>query len=123
MSVWSTLFSAPKTIDKLTDGIYNGLDMAVYTEEEKKQMDLKVLDFRLEYMKATAHQSLSRRIIACMVVGLWVLLILTAAIFDSFGVTTKADAIFELLKDVVNRPFEIVLGFYFLAHVAGKFKK
>jgi hypothetical protein len=35
MSIWTSLFSSPSVIKKAADGIYNGVDAAIYTDQEK----------------------------------------------------------------------------------------
>ena len=35
MSIWASLFSSPSVIKKAADGIYNGVDAAIYTDQEK----------------------------------------------------------------------------------------
>jgi hypothetical protein len=35
MGIWASLFSSPSVIKKAADGIYNGVDAAIYTDQEK----------------------------------------------------------------------------------------
>ena len=92
-----------------TGTVLAGIDKTFFTNEEKS-------DFFLQYLAATQPQNLARRMIAVIVVILWAFLILA-------GVAVyKLDAgysmfIFDTLRDVVNAPFSIIIGFYFAAHV------
>ncbi len=117
MSFLTKIFASEKTLGKLTDGIYNGIDMAVYTSEEKAAMDQKVLDFRLKYMEGTKHQNVSRRYIAWGLVFLWCFLVLFAVLLRVCGADHDADFVFKVLNDVVNLPFGLVVGFYFGTHL------
>ena len=35
MGIWASLFSSPSVVKKAADGIYNGVDAAIYTDQEK----------------------------------------------------------------------------------------
>ncbi len=108
-----SLFGASKTSEKIVDGAISGLDAMFFTKEEKSRAGLKVLDFQLAYAKATSGQNLARRLIAVMITGLFCFLVL-------FGVgvwwinTEYSQFIFDTVKDLVLKPFMIILGFYFL---------
>lgn len=105
------------TADKVIDKVSNGLDSIIFTEQEKSDASLKRLDFVLEYMKATAPQNVSRRVIAVIIVALWAALIMLGVLLQLVGWTKDAEFIFQTLSELVNEPFMIVIGFYFLAHV------
>jgi len=92
------------------------LDNAFYTDQEKADNHNKILDWFLEYQKATAPQNVSRRIIAIMVVSLWCLMILAGLILYKID-KEYCDFIFAQLRDVVNNPFMIIVGFYFVTQV------
>lgn len=122
MGFFSFLTGGSKTAEKVIDGVSSGIDMAFFTDEEKSIASRAVLDWKLEYAKATAGQSISRRVIAFIVSGLWAFLIIISVVA---GLINGKDSesvkfLFEIMKDIVNPPFMIILGFYFLAHVVGK---
>lgn len=125
MSLFSWLTGGGDTAGKVIDTVSNGLDMMFFTEEEKSQASLKVLDFRIRYAEATQKQSISRRIIATAVTAAWLLIIFIACVAGYFDVSdgSYSEFLFNVLKDNINTPFEIILAFYFLAHIASKFKK
>lgn len=123
MSIFSSLFSSKTIIETAAKGAYNGIDMAIFTDEEKSIAQQKVNDWLLDYHKATAPQNLSRRYIAVIVTLLWAFLIMVTVVLKIVGLHTPAQLVFDLLKDVVVQPFSIIIGFYFLAQIAGKFGK
>ena len=114
------LLGNSKAADKAVDGIYNGLDMAIYTDEEKAIANNKILDFKIEYAKATQGQSISRRVIAFGVTFMWVLVGLLSLAANGAGFTAFSEYAMRFLVDVVMQPFSIIVAFYFLAHVVGK---
>lgn len=116
MSFWSNLFGSSETVDKIVSGGISAGDMVFYTPEEKAIAEQKLLEFRLRYMEATNPQNVARRVIAFMVVGLWVFLILLGVAAKPFS-AEYSDFVFKVLKDVVDTPESIVLGFYFLTHM------
>lgn len=125
MSFFSFLTGGSKTAEKVIDGVSSGIDMVFFTDEEKSIASKKVLDWKLEYAKATAGQSIARRVIAFIVSGLWAFLIIISVVA---GLISGKDSesvkfLFEIMKDIVNPPFMIILGFYFLAHVVGNARK
>lgn len=117
MSFLSFLTGGSKAVDKGLDMVSKGLDMAVFTGEEKSIASQKILDWKLQWIKATGPQSVSRRVIAFMVVGLWVYLVLLGVHLYLLDMTTKSEFVFKVLKEIVNSPFLMVMGFFYLAHV------
>ncbi len=117
------LFSKKHILETATDAVVNTGDMLVFTEEEKAIANQKLLDWKLEYQKATSPQNLSRRYIAVMISVLWCFLVALVTGLSVFGRTLEADYVFKILSEVVMQPFSIVIGFYFLSHVVGKLGK
>lgn len=125
MSFWGFLTGKSETAEKVIDGVVSGLDMLIYTPEEKAIAGMKILDWKLDYAKATAAMSISRRVITCAVTALWVVLVILLIIF---GLSAGKDSVavvwlFKVLEDIVNPPFMIIVAFYFLAHVIGNARK
>ena len=119
MSWFSWLTGESKSVEKAVDGVYNGLDMAFYTDEEKAIANHKILDFKIRHAEATKKESIARRVISFIVSGVWaviVLMMVVAGYFDrgenSFSVYLKS-----VLVDVVNEPFGYIIMFYFAAHI------
>ena len=122
MGWFSWLTGNSNTAEKVVDGVSSGLDMMFFTDEEKSIASQKVLDFKIEYAKATQNQSIARRVIAFAITGVWVFLNLLAVTLY-FISEASSKFIFEVLKENINTPFMIVVGFYFAAHVVGKLSK
>lgn len=117
---WLTGNSA--AAEKAVDGVVAGLDAMIFTEEERSAVNLKIMDFRIRHAEATRDQSISRRVITFVVTGMWAL---TVLILIGLGIALGKDAasvkfVFETLKDIVNPPFMIIVGFYFLSQVVSK---
>ena len=125
MSIFGWITGNSKSAEKAVDGVVNGIDAMFFTDEEKSVANLKALELKIEFARATAGMSISRRIIVVMVSGAWLLLVLLAA---GLGIWLGKDAasvqwLVEILKDVVMQPFSIIVGFYFLAQVVGNARK
>jgi len=102
--------------ESIIDGAKKGLDAAFYTDEEKANADKGLLEWTLKYLQATMPQALTRRIIATLVAGLWVLLILVIVVSGYFDNSEGSYSafVFRVLKELVTQPFSIIVGFYFL---------
>ena len=125
MSFFSFLTGKSETAEKVVDGAISGIDAMFYTNEEKAQANLKILEWKLSYAKATQGMSISRRIITFAVTAAWLLLVF---ILIGIGLTLGKDSVsvqflYDVMADVVNPPFMIIVGFYFLAHVVGNARK
>lgn len=140
----ASLFSSEKAGDvalKIVERV-TGTD---WTPQQQAQ-------FMIDYQKATAHQSVMRRVVVCSIVfgmaffgfGYW--LAGTVAQFYIFFATSgdilsqvassqnlaeiKVKPLLALqndmlayMKDVLNEPFTYAVSFYLVIGVAGKFKK
>ena len=116
------LIGGGKTADKVIDSVSSGIDYSIYTRQEKAEDGQRRLTWMLEWLKFSAPQNVSRRRISIMVVALWIFLILLMVFARLIGRTEDAGFIFDTLRDLVNKPFMIIIGFYFVAHVVRAFK-
>jgi len=123
MGFLANLFGGGDTTNKLIDGVVNGTDALFFTDEEKSVANQKVLDFKLEWLKATQGQNIARRIIAIGVTLMWMGLGLAILITKGLGHSAFATFAFDYMTDVVTTPFMIIIGFYFAAHVVKGLKK
>ena len=119
--VLARLFGDNEERGKLVDGAIKGLDAIVFTEEEKAKHNAALGEWYLKYLQATQPQNLARRLIAIMVVLLWVFLIVVGVAFYIiefyFSGTDKISLfIFRVLTEVVMVPFSGIMAFYFLTH-------
>jgi len=115
MGIWSWITGG--NVNNVIDKVSAGVDKAIFTDEEKSDAQKKVLDWTLEYVKATQYQSIARRIIALIVTSLWCLLIIVGVIAKAWHGDDLAKYVFNVISENVNEPFSIILAFYFLAHV------
>jgi len=124
------IFATPETAGKVVDGVYNGLDKAFYTEEERAETENGLREFFLKYLEATNPQNLARRVLAFLVAGIWSALIIAAtvlsiaaALLESATAAMAAKAVVTILTDHVNVPFAGIMAFYFLTHLARGYRK
>ena len=116
----ASLFGGGETTNKIVDGVLKGTDALFYTDEEKAVANQKVLDFKLEWMKATQGQNIARRIIAIVVTFMWMIIGVAILAAQALHHTAFAQFAAKFMIDVVTTPFMIIIGFYFAAHMVGK---
>ena len=116
MGILSKVFGSSKNAETLVDGAVKGFDKIFFTKEEKSEANQKLADWYIKYLAATQPQGLARRLLAMIVALLWALLIV-------FGIAIRwvsyelSDFVFKVLDELVNAPFMMIMGFYFLAHI------
>ena len=118
--MFNWLFGNSSAAEKAVDAVVATGDALFFTAEEKSIAAQKILDWKIEYAKATQAQSISRRIISAGVTAMWMLTGVVALMAASWGQKEFAEYVMKFLVDVVMQPFSIIVGFYFLAHVVGK---
>lgn len=122
MSVLKRIFGAEDIVNKAADGIYNGIDAAVLTTEERIQ-------YHLQFLQAYAPFKLAQRLLALMVGIPYVLIWLVSAAMYAFSVfgdpcvgeaacksaqmMTASKDLSAMNNDTLGVPFSIILGFYF----------
>jgi len=122
----SELFSSDKTVRKAVNlvddsvrGVGNWIDELSFTEQEKAQANQKLLDFRLKVLDKTADESsvrsISRRILAWAIVGVFLTLIMLSAIGTILGLSW-AKGVFMIAKSIYEA-FLAVISFYFVSHI------
>ena len=122
-SMISGMFGSSKNVEKGLDMVSSGLDALIFTDEEKTVANQKVLDWKLKWISATGAQSVARRVISYVIVGLWSYIVLLAAHLHLLGMTKESEFLFRVLKDVLHWPFITIIGFYFAAHMIRTNKK
>lgn len=122
MSLWSWITGGSKAAEKAADGIYNGLDKLVFTDEEKADANRQGFQMWLEYLKATQPQNVARRLIALVLVGLFAALVVVGVMAWPFS-REYASFIFDVINKLVMTPVTIIIGFYFVKHIAAQFGK
>lgn len=121
MGLLRSIFATPDTANSAVKAVISAGDKIWYTEEEKAEGRLKLNQWYLDYLKVTSGQHLARRIIAFLLVGLWTFLTLLAALVWPFS-SEYSDFLFEVVRDSVMNPVNIIIGFYFLTHAVKNIK-
>lgn len=113
MGLLGKLFGSDKVIGKLTDGIYNGVDALVYTQEEKVENFQKLL-------KLYEPFKIAQRFLA-LIFGIPYAL----AWFITFLLSFKFDITFQLqlLSGTMGQIVLAIVAFYFLGGTLAGFKK
>lgn len=121
MSFWGRLFGSASVMERAADGIYNGVDKAIYTDEEKAGGFLNLL-------KAYEPFKLAQRLLALLIVGSYVLgclaaggmLVASGFVDPGFGkqIDGSARVLLELFNDQLGYLASIVTLFYFGGGVA-----
>lgn len=107
------LFGGSKAADGVVDGIKKGIDALVFTDEEKSQANKTGMELFIKYQEATQPQNLARRLIALLIVGLFVCLVVSGVVCYKLD-KQYSEFIFMVLVDVVVNPTMLIIGFYFL---------
>jgi len=115
MSILARIFGTKEVAKKAAEGIYNGIDAAILTDEERIQ-------YHLDYLKAYEPFKLAQRLLMLTVavpyVGIWCL----SAVLYTFGMiagTSYANVEYAginlsaMNNEALGLPFAIVMGFYF----------
>lgn len=139
MSFWGKIFGSEEALSGIVDGVTNGLDALVYTDEEKAaEASLDRSEARkmvVGWMAATQGQNLARRVISLAITGVWLLMYVfsvvcaTAAIFVNNGGTVtsaKINAAGNVVRDAaadMNPAVMLILAFYFAAPHMGDIAK
>lgn len=129
MGIWASLFGNENIIKKAADGIYNGVDAALYTDQEKAGGFLNLL-------KGYEPFKIAQRLLMLMVtipyVLIWVLcalMLMSVGFVD--GATGKAigeaaRVTGEMNNNTLGVPVSLVVAFYFaggaLEGVVGRMK-
>ncbi|AMO58126.1 hypothetical protein [Endozoicomonas montiporae] len=127
MSFWGKLFGSDNVIKKATDGIYNGIDAAIFTKQEKAGHFLNLL-------KAYEPFKLAQRFLALTVgipyVLVWLVcafMMVIAAFMEpcTTEMICRSNTVLDISKELASKnndtlgvPFAIILGFYFAGGTA-----
>jgi len=149
MGFWSWMFGTPKafeetakTVNNTIDWIGKGIDAAVYTSEEKaaylQSNNKSIREMILKLQDEYTPRSITRRIIACFVVGVFVLHTNIAILFTLLGALypkivngvnvwdKTLDITLALLGQEANMVLIVVFfyfGYYGVSNVVGQIRK
>ena len=124
IAAWiASIFASSKVQDLAIDGLRQVSGLNEMTAKEKSEYIIK-------YIEVTKHQSPMRRLIAftlTMLYALVILLWLGSAVVGYYwnvpAALELAGAVKMFMGDVIVQPFNIILSFYFVTQIAGKFGK
>ena len=108
------LFGSSKVIEKMGDGIYNGLDKAVYTPEEQ-------IDNRLKSLAAYEPFKIAQRLLALVFTIPYALAWMITFIASFFIDVADQQAV--LLNGNMGQIVLAIVGFYFLGGVVNGVKR
>ena len=124
MGILSSIFGTPKVIDTVADTVKSGvgmLDNAFYTEQEKAANNAKMMDLWLEIQKTTASEnsirSITRRYLAWVVMGTYVLIVLMACVVWKSD-PAWAEYILSLLTKTNLSYLALIVGFFYFGSYA-----
>ena len=139
MSIWGKVFGTEKALAGIVDGVTNGLDALIYTDEEKAgdaaSERTEARKMVVEWMASTQGQNLARRIIALSITGVWLSMYLLSvlcgmiAVFTNEAGTITGDKILAvgvIAKNAavdMNPAVMLILAFYFAAPHMGDIAK
>jgi|TARA_R110002167_G_scaffold124945_2_gene304703 hypothetical protein len=119
-----SIFSSGDTTGKVVDGVLKAGDALVFTSEEKSAASQTRMDWYLKYLEATLPNNLSRRFLAFVVAGVWLLLVvvtaglaITAALTGSSEWADAYKSVYAIQKEFVLIPFGGIMAFYFATHL------
>lgn len=128
MSIWSTLFNSSDTISKATDAVMNAGDKLFFTEEEKMDTKLKLVEHFPTLLKSYEPFKISQRILAIWFSAIFGIAFLVCLIFTILNITGSSNydlkPIFELINSFgIDMIVLAIVSFYFLGGSIESFKK
>lgn len=139
MSWLGKLMGTDAAMQATIEGVKDGLDVLVYTNEERANDAAKerseARQMVVEWMTATQGQNLARRLISLSITGVWLLDIIVAQIVGAFAIFAEAPTeggpsdlhkLSEFMMDSamqMNNAVMLILAFYFAAPHMGDIAK
>lgn len=134
MSFFGRLFGSEKALTAVVDGVSNGLDKLVFTDEEKADFAAKERAegraMVVQWMQATQGQNLARRLIALSITFVWLLQYIVGQVLGLAAIWVedpqKLMTASQMMKDgagQMNAAVMLILAFYFAAPHMGDIAK
>jgi len=126
MGFFGKLLGSEKALNTAVDGVVEGLDALVYTDEEKSQATAEnrkeARAMVVEWMRTTQGQNLARRLLALSITAIWLGQYLLAQIANVISVWVNdptrwmntAKTMMQGANDM-NSAVMLILAFYFAA--------
>jgi hypothetical protein len=121
MGLLRSIFSTTETLSKATDAVIKAGDAIAFTDEERAQANMMLLQWTLKYHEASKGSNLARRLLAVMVVGVFLMLVIVVAGLYMIGADSMASKIFELISDTLDWPVTTIVAFYFTSGIVREF--
>lgn len=130
-SLFGKILGSDKVLTSVVSNVSKGLDVLVYTDEEKAGDAAKdraaARGMVIKWMESTKGQNLARRVIALSIVAVWLFQYLTCTALSVAGVWLREPEKIICSAEIVgnsaeklNSPIMLILAFYFAApHMAG----
>lgn len=134
MSFFGRLFGTEKALSAAVNGVKNGLDALVYTDEEKANDAAKERSegraMIVQWMQATQGQNLARRLIALSITAVWLIQYLVGQALGLAAIwvedAEKLRTASQMMRDgadQMNAAVMLILAFYFAAPHMGDIAK
>ena len=123
MGIFDRIFGTSGTVEKAVDGVISGVDAMFFTDEEKSTANLKLLEAKIEFYRATQGSRLARRVIAFMLVGVFLGMIIFGLAMQAIGNAALAQHAYNVANDTLGTPVAVVIGFYFATQMIGAARK
>lgn len=121
MSFWGTLFGTPEVLSKGVDAVVKTGDALVFTDEERNTANMKMLEWTLRFHEASKGSNLARRLIALMMVSVFLFLVLIVAGLYVVSADVLAAKLFGLINNVLGAPVSVIIAFYFTSGMVRDF--
>lgn len=122
MGLFSFLKSNKNTVDNIINSAVSGIDKMWFTNEEKSEITRDMANGLQDFVKQTLDESTARsrtrRIIAIMIMAVYLLLILAAVVAYAFN-KDYASFILSIIGEMSTYAL-MVAGFFFGAHLLGR---
>lgn len=125
MSLLGRIFGSNKALEATINGVTNGLDALVYTDEEKAQAAsqerAQARQMVVGWMEKTQGQNIARRFIALIVTLIWAVQYVAAMVLDVVAIWVSDERMVQSANSIraggesVTGAMMLVLGFYFAA--------
>tara|TARA_R100000808_G_C2121459_1_gene132680 strand:+ start:211 stop:684 length:474 start_codon:yes stop_codon:yes gene_type:complete len=135
-ALFGKIFGTEKALGSIVDGVSNGLDALVYTDEEKASDAAKdrseARKMVIQWMETSKGQNIARRVIALMVTGVWLFQFVIAWLMNLWSVFVNNEISIKLADaakvtsdsaETMIGAVMLILGFYFAAPHMGSLAK
>ena len=126
MSIWSgikTIFSSsPDKVLDMASGVGDFIDESFYTDQEKADAKIKLLDYKLKWLNATQGQNLARRYCAVAFGLNFILTFQICLMVVLYGFFTSTD-VTEVIGNIKDLIISFQLGYIMITIIAFYFGK